>query len=190
VACSFSAKTREAYALSLLEGGKKAAAAKHIATCEECKALIIERRRNLNLLDEALLKEQEQFLTQQKQVRKRVVTSVVYAVIAIAGFGLLLHFGMNVRPKRLITSTAVVQPGVGGKQNAKRRRNAEVAAEYATGSDLHNNNVNEGERAPSETPSLQGLAGPLLNLYLVNPVTDRTIYRELGVAEHIAGLLL
>lgn len=192
MACTFSVKTREAYALSLLEGAKKDAAAKHFASCDECKALIVERRRKMDSFGDALIREQRRFLELNRAARRKVVTRGAYAIIAIVLFGVLLQFGLHSRPKRMLSTTVVVRSGSRGERAVKRGRAAAIsgAADYATGSALHNEGGDDRERAAGEAASVPAMVGPLLNLYLVNPVVDRSIYRELGVADNIAGLLL
>ncbi|MCD4814547.1 hypothetical protein K8S19_12760 [bacterium] len=196
----------EAYTLGLLAKDKKSEMTAHLETCTACQAELRQHQQAKDLLDRAFVEGPSDVLVQktlarlrEKQAQRSSWLHWGMPVMAGAAVALLM---VVIRPGQL-TQKAVVPESMApamlamemddhGEVEAEMVMTARVPMMKAAGM--------KKEHAAGPRQSLASVAGKpvvrsrpnldVLDIQLLNPISDRSIYEDLGVATDVAKLLL
>ncbi len=168
MSCNFCEEKIEAYVLGLLNIQDQAQVAEHIQSCANCQQAMELHQKTTRLLDQAFQEKPAEWLSQKTiaKMRDRQVRPLnwlKWGVPVLAGAAAVLLL-------------VVIQPGRIAKQGmeqslGKTSKTAMMDAEMAPSAAIH-------------------IITEELDIHLNNPIQDRSIYEDLGVATEVAKLLL
>jgi hypothetical protein len=206
MSCDFNKDTLEAYTLSLLDGDEKKEATNHVGACSGCKAFVMQRRQTIQALNGAFNERPPEWLVQKtvenlKHRKKKLFawrsrkSIPVYMGIAAVILAMLFQSGLQTGRKQVSDFVNAAIGRVNGSFQEKDGRIILSTSNTGTGAMIYQTSKRSDAAAKRQMDSsfadrLTDGAQAVFGLYFENPAQDRTIYKELGVTEEVASLLL
>jgi hypothetical protein len=185
MSCEYNKEKLEAYAAGILDGKEKRETEDHIRSCDGCRGELAGLKRAALLLEQAFDEEAPSWLTQKtlaalKAKPKRPFSWFAWGLPALAGCAAVVL---------LLVIVPEFKGRLGGGGNEIRVSQAEKTVKNETMAAAMD--FRSAPPAPEDRvltlPS--GIADEFA-INLENPINDRSIYADLGVAKKVANLLL
>ncbi|MBN1594660.1 zf-HC2 domain-containing protein [candidate division FCPU426 bacterium] len=209
MSCEYCKDKLEAYVLGLLEEESKTRVAEHISTCAACRAKMVLHQRAALLLDRAFQEKPAASLRQKTLRRldgekKHGTSWLLWGAPALAGAAALIIMIMlspwetvqlarkrpaasRVHWQAVLHTQAQEAPAYSIRESGSGGGQGQAALVLAQDADT-------GPARPRAEAKRRALLmqTPMdeLDMELTNPINDRSIYEDLGVATEVAKLLL
>jgi predicted anti-sigma-YlaC factor YlaD len=213
MSCNFCEEKIEAYVLGLLNEQDQAQVAEHIQNCFECRQALERHQKTTRLLDQAFQEKPAEWLSQRtlarlKDSKVQPKRWLQWGVPALAGAAAVLLL-VVIRPGQIAKQSAM-QPAqemrmssakaVASTPKAKKEMAMDAMLlaskdDSLAGASVALNQMLAKKRSKA-VDSFQLPAAPVpsiaeqLDIQVNNPIQDRSIYEDLGVATEVAKLLL
>jgi anti-sigma factor RsiW len=185
MSCEYKKEILEAYAAGALDTREQVEVKDHIRSCSSCRAELTGLQRAVFVLEKAFDEEAPDWLAQKtlavlKAKSKRSFTWFAWSLPALAGAAavVLLFIAMPGIKSRFDAGTGAPCVSQAAKKSEENDKAAAMDSRGAAGTAV----------IPAAAP-LAGIPGEF-TIAIENPVNDRSIYEDLGVAKKVANLLL
>ncbi len=188
MSCDYNKEKLEAYAVGFLDKKDQQDVTDHIQSCSSCRADLAGHKQAARILKDAFDEEPPSWLPQKtmsllKNKSKRLFPSwFTLGIPALVGTAAIMLF--------IFIEPGFHRPPIAPSNTARLSETAGAHAPAVQQNDMNTVPKSSPTASQNAFSALPGSIADVLNINLENPIYNRSIYDNLGVATEIAKLLL